>query len=456
MCLGFSDRRAVEGGVAKPSARDASDITIGRHRDCRTIRRIEFSNGQIPGTGIAENLIRARATELAPKYGLSVNDMPEWLEFDESTTNSSNPGRITVQFRKPDDAKMDPDQFLSALLDGIGKPIEKAYLDYQRDAIRDAKEHHENLVKKAAAATQRSAELRGEIGGLTQRVNNNDDSIRSAATKLEDELQAIDLDLMAKTERRKAMEEQIASQSGVIEKKMGEDPIVSELQKVVDARSSSVDLLKQQHAIGVATAKEVSDGIAALADARAKLLERKRQAAIEAGGDVIQGFTRELLTLSIDLREMKVRKTVIEERLDRLRIAAQMLDKVHAAETDAQTANTDLQNEGLPGPIMNGPVAQGRIRLNRAPCASRSNRDTKVITTFWIGETTSAFRKAGRRCAPAWADPSPLAGIPRILLRNMNPSCCVFLRGSGSLASLRTRNIRLPGIALEDFETTRA
>jgi chromosome segregation ATPase len=81
--------------------------------------------------------------------------------------------------------------------------------------------------------------------------------------------------------------------------------------------------------------------VAQLAEARAKLLERKRDAAAESGGDVLASLNKELLTLSVDLRELEARLKFVEAHLPGLRDAMDQLDAWERAEAQLQQARTE-------------------------------------------------------------------------------------------------------------------
>jgi hypothetical protein len=109
---------------------------------------------------------------------------------------------------------------------------------------------------------------------------------------------------------------------------------------------------------GLATPQESFAANGSAAEARAKLLERRRQAATEAGGDVIQSFNKELLTLSIDLRELKARQDYLQQRIAHLREASAKLEKMHEAEGEATDAEHVLGDPNRWSEIQNIPVGE--------------------------------------------------------------------------------------------------
>ena len=97
-------------------------------------------------------------------------------------------------------------------------------------------------------------------------------SIVGAVTRLEEERQRLELDVMGKT-AREALEREIAKRSELVEKKAEEDAIAAELQKVVDVRQASVERIKKMVSAAHASETELQEAVGRVAEARAKLLE---------------------------------------------------------------------------------------------------------------------------------------------------------------------------------------
>ena len=102
--------------------------------------------------------------------------------------------------------------------------------------------------------------------------------------------------------------------------------------------------MKQLSGQGQATAAAVSDAVGQAAEARAKLLERQRDAALDAGGDVVAALNRELSTLSVDLRELTARLEFVQARLPGLRDATDLLDTWDRAQRNESRAQSDLDS----------------------------------------------------------------------------------------------------------------
>jgi hypothetical protein len=101
--------------------------------------------------------------------------------------------------------------------------------------------------------------------------------------------------------------------------------------------------MKQMHESGSASREEVSQAVAQAAEAKAKLLQQQRDASAAAGGTALEAFNRELMTLSIDTRELETKIKYLSDRLPRLREAVELLDDYSRIERRAAEANGSLE-----------------------------------------------------------------------------------------------------------------
>ena len=180
-------------------------------------------------------------------------------------------------------------------------------------------------------------------------------TIHQLLSSLQTQRESLSLDLVAKQARAEALTEQIAKFSDQLAKKVEDDPVATELQKVVELQQKAADHLHEMFTRGLASPTEVDKANTELAEARAKLVERKSLAASTAGGDTLAAWNRELMNLSVDQAELNARLKAINERLNRLSDAGDMLDRaeqirariadVNKAMTEADAKVSDLQSE---------------------------------------------------------------------------------------------------------------
>ena len=103
--------------------------------------------------------------------------------------------------------------------------------------------------------------------------------------------------------------------------KLNADPIAQQLQVVVDERNKALDADNGLFKMGGAQMADITRDTAALAEAKAAVLERKETAAEAAGADTIHRWNDDLLSLSVDLAELHARSDALKNRLEMLKKA---------------------------------------------------------------------------------------------------------------------------------------
>ena len=115
-----------------------------------------------------------------------------------------------------------------------------------------------------------------------------------------------------------AIKARIGSVAEKASSKADEDAIVRQLVNLVEARRKLLEGLRQGQGEGRATAAEVSQSEAALAEAEIRLLERKEAVVQAAGGEALLRLNAELLTLEVDLHELTERQAVLQDQHEQL------------------------------------------------------------------------------------------------------------------------------------------
>jgi hypothetical protein len=330
--------RAAEGPAAAPPTSPATTSVADHSRYAKIDITIPPNAAELNAERTIQHLTE-RAGELAPRMvGLSEANISDWLEFrpvfgQQGIANFS----VIVNLR---DGKARPSAltFAEALVDALRQYQKQQYdllrtkhLDPAEQALKEARDLLERSRQHAAQAKAEIRELSGrsDASGIGQ-----------AVTKMEEELTRLELDELAKSARREALEKEIAHQAEKVEKKIASDAIAVELEKVVEAREEQRKRLQLLGESGTVPQAEVSQALAGAAEARAKLLERKRDAAAEAGGDALAALNRELITLSIDLHECHARLDYIRRRLPKLRDALDLTEVFESARRDASEATS--------------------------------------------------------------------------------------------------------------------
>jgi hypothetical protein len=152
------------------------------------------------------------------------------------------------------------------------------------------------------------------------------EAVHAMAQKLATEVETSQLDLMAKSARHDALADAIAKLTAQGEAKAKDDPLAAELEQIVKMRLKEVERMRRLVDQKAASDSELDHAIGAVAEARAKLIERQLTAAAANGGDTAAVWNRELLSLSIDLAEIRARANALEKRLSQVSEALSALD----------------------------------------------------------------------------------------------------------------------------------
>jgi hypothetical protein len=202
-------------------------------------------------------------------------------------------------------------------------------------------EKRDELLAQRQTTTGALHDLESKLRNRSDSVDVSPETIHQLLSSLQTQRESLSLDLVAKQARADALAEQVAKFSDRLAKKVQGDPVAQELEKVVELQQKSADQLQAQCKAGVVPQAEADKAIVELAEARAKLLERKSLAASTAGGDTLAAWNRELMNLSVDQAELNARLKAINDRLNRLAEAGDMLD--HTEQLRAQLADITKQ-----------------------------------------------------------------------------------------------------------------
>jgi hypothetical protein len=325
--------------AAAPASAPASTQPVSGTRYATRTFRITWHGLQPDDPMFYSEALSDSVHKLAPAVVRRALDVDGAVSVNAVSRQSSIDLLLTLNL--PEDARPAAKELAAKALEDVQEQATARFQQQWAEETLPRREAADEAKERVRSAEDEAAKLRREMRDLAGRADISDKTITDALTRLEEEKQKIELDQMAKTARRGALEEQIARESAKIEKKMEADPIAAELQKVVDARQQKAEFANQQAGSGVISMGEVRDAVAQLAESRAKLLERKRDAAAEAGGDALASLNKELLTLSVDLRELEARLKFVQERLPHLRDAMDRLDAYQRAEAALLAARND-------------------------------------------------------------------------------------------------------------------
>jgi len=201
-------------------------------------------------------------------------------------------------------------------------------LERMRSRRADAEARPAKADEDYALAKNAVADIEQKLHALTQRADVSRASLAKAANHMDEEVEALALEQAGADARQKALEVTIAQQAKRAEAAVQADEVAVELQKVVDARTTQVKRMEQLHATGAVPNTDVDGAMAALAEARARLAERRQQTAAAAGGSALVDWNRELQNLSIGNAERRAKLKFLEERRQGLAEALQRSDEL--------------------------------------------------------------------------------------------------------------------------------
>jgi DNA repair exonuclease SbcCD ATPase subunit len=229
-----------------------------------------------------------------------------------------------------------------------------------KDALRDesqgtAPQERAELERAMADAQKHLQESQLQLQALRQRVRQQTgradasaDAVRQELAKMEEQRQEFQLESEAKAARMAALTENIAKLTKEVDEKVKNDAVAAELEKVVEARQQRVERIKQMVQVGQATAAELDEAMANVAEARARLLDRHGEAAERAGAGTAQEWNRELMAISVDTAELKARLDKLTERLDKFQSVADEVDQLDTqrqAREQAQQAMDQVKEQ---------------------------------------------------------------------------------------------------------------
>jgi hypothetical protein len=184
--------------------------------------------------------------------------------------------------------------------------------------LRFATRRAELIRQEYEKAYMQTLDLRQAIRAKTGRMDVERGSLDSLANKLDQDLQTLALEQAGSHARIEAIEEAIAEQSKRVEKASASDQVIAELEKVADARERQLKIVENERKTGVGTDAALQEAIAALAEARAKVAERRQAVFTGNGGDALTSLNRELLSLSIADRERRAKIQFLDAQLAKI------------------------------------------------------------------------------------------------------------------------------------------
>jgi hypothetical protein len=133
--------------------------------------------------------------------------------------------------------------------------------------------------------------------------------------ELELERQRINMELYAKQERRKALAAEMDKAKTEVSKKVGDDPVLEQLNKIVGLREEGLKRTEELQKANTASIGEVHAAEEKLAEAKMRVAERSELVRQTSGSDVLARATTDMSTIMVDVAELEGRKRYIDSQL---------------------------------------------------------------------------------------------------------------------------------------------
>jgi hypothetical protein len=197
----------------------------------------------------------------------------------------------------------------------------KARLDRARERLQSARRE---LEVRQSEASELQDEMRKRIG----RLDVSPDSVLKSITRLESELESLELDGVGAEARLHALQDTIKTVAERAAKSATDDEVLAQLQQAAAAREKAFEREEMLYKQGAVAQAELDNTRAMLAEANVRLAERRQAVAATAGGGALADWNREMLNLSLDAQERRARVEFLKDRLDKLKSGLPLLDKL--------------------------------------------------------------------------------------------------------------------------------
>ena len=227
-------------------------------------------------------------------------------------------GRLSVEVVRPGATPPQAEEFLAAVCKRLHEALGDAH-NKEMDRLRreaEALQRNLDLAKIKMAALQKA---RDELSSRAGQTDLSRSSILKKIGQLDSQRQQLEMKLAGQTTRLQAYQDQIAVIGARAQAAMKGDAVAAELAKIVEGREKMAKRIREVAAKGAATEAEVPAAEVALAEAKAKLAERREAVSRSAGGELLEQLNRDHVTLSIDATETRGSLKVLSEQLARLK-----------------------------------------------------------------------------------------------------------------------------------------
>lgn len=295
----------------------------------------------LPNMDELSTFVDNTAGQLAPQMvGLPREQLAQF--FTMKTERSAQTTRLTLTVDIPAsvaNARPAAREYLDRIVRDVLKYLDNTRTTGIDNRMKTARDSVAEAQQRMQAQTREIRALEKQLRDQSGRVDVSPQNLMNAIQQLDEEHMRLQIEQAAKVARRTALTKALADSKKEVEQRVGDDPVVKEMEKVVGIRTEALARKRQLAEQGVISKEDIAEAEAQLAQARAQLLDRRQQAAQQAGADMINSWNRELMGLSVDENEMLARLEQVTQRLDKMRT---MLDSLNQLE-DLQRQTEDAQ-----------------------------------------------------------------------------------------------------------------
>ncbi|MFQ5411390.1 MAG: hypothetical protein ACE5EC_03810, partial [Phycisphaerae bacterium] len=174
-------------------------------------------------------------------------------------------------------------------------------------------------LEMARANLSRIYQVQQALCAEAHQVDLERDYIMDLLRQFEGQRRELEMERMAQRARREAIERQLARITEQVKENTGNDPIVRELQRVVELQVRRHRKIQQAFEEKMASESEVMESEEQLARAKAELALQRRESVRSNNGEMMQQLNHELITLSISADEQEARFMFVSEQLEKSR-----------------------------------------------------------------------------------------------------------------------------------------
>ena len=200
-------------------------------------------------------------------------------------------------------------------LDAMLNRLWREQMNSLRSTSEAVEAEYERVRQRLQQSLDEQKELRLKVGDVDLRKHRLLDRIH----ELRAQQREMELERLVQEARREATERQIAAITDRVRTRSQSDPVVTELQKVVDLRVAALDRLRKLVAKQIASTVELAAAELEVATAKAHLAERQQSAVFAFDNELVANLNGEITRLTIDLEAAGVRQHYLEDRLKRAR-----------------------------------------------------------------------------------------------------------------------------------------